>query len=558
MKFCSIHLGRFFFFVAAMVCANWAMAQNDATPVAWHVRSLGEHRFVLGGVCQPGWKVRGPGPALATPGSEGASADASAFGALQLTLVPSAAPSTVKATLTIDWPPQETLASPNMPDETWLGYRGTLRIPFQVVAHTVAHTVDSPDAPTYPPLLVEGVACSATECRPFRHTFDLETLAASQARDQSGTHNARGPSPAAAEGWSLLWLLLLAFAGGVILNLMPCVLPVLALKIVSYVSTRGRARPKRSFFFTTMGILASFLVLALITAGLRQTGQFIGWGLHFQHPQFLLFMTLLTLVFACNLMGFFEWVLPRRLHNRLDDLFQSSSASGVKDFLSGAFATLLATPCTAPFLGIAMGYAVSQSFANIVIFFLVAGLGFASPYLVLMLLPVAWIPHPKPGPWMAHLRHTLGFALLGTSLWLGTVWWSAMQTSDLNEGLFQNAKTQLGDQIAQHVREGRVVLVNVTAAWCLTCQVNKRIAFRNLETWIKQSHGKLVFIEMDWTRPNPKIEAFLAQHRRAGIPLTVVYGPHHAQGHVLSELLSENDLVQAIHDAGLSLENDGT
>jgi len=557
MKFCSKRLSSIFSFVSAMICANWAMAQNDAhAPVSWRVHHQGEQQFVLEGFCQPGWKVRGPAtPELSIPGSE----TTLAFGALQVTLVTPAAFSgghgghpPAKAEIKINWPPAETLSSPLMPGETWLGYSGTVSIPFELLQpKTLA---------AHPQLVVEGVACSDSECRPFRHTFDVTALAASQASLNLGeAYNPEALTPAAERGWSLLGLLLLAFAGGAILNLMPCVLPVLALKIVSYVSARGQARPKRSFFFTTVGILVSFLILALMTAGLRQTGQFMGWGLHFQHPGFLLFMGLLTLVFACNLMGLFEWMLPRRLQNRLDDLFHKPSAAGAKDFLAGAFATLLATPCTAPFLGIAMGYAISQSFANILIFFLVAGLGFAFPYLVLMILPATWIPHPKPGPWMAHLRRILGFALLGTSLWLGSVWWAVTQAPAVKaRPSAQNsaqAQASFETLIAQHVRAGRVVLVNVTAAWCLTCQVNKRVAFRNLDAWLKQSHGKLVFIEMDWTRPDPNIAAFLTQHRRAGIPLTVVYGPNEGgQGQALSELLSENELIKALQEAGLALQ----
>ncbi|MBL6928558.1 MAG: hypothetical protein ISR44_05250 [Rhodospirillales bacterium] len=222
-------------------------------------------------------------------------------------------------------------------------------------------------------------------------------------------------------GLSIAAVLGLALLGGLILNLMPCVLPVLSIKLLGVVSHGGgKSRDVRmSFIASAAGIICSFLVLAGGLIALKAAGGAIGWGIQFQQPWFLIAMGLIVVLFACNLWGFFEFRLP-------SGLASVGATAGNNDglvghFLTGAFATLLATPCSAPFLGTAVGFALSRGPAEILWVFAALGVGLALPYLAVAAVPVLATRLPRPGPWMVRLRQVLGFALAATAVWLITV-----------------------------------------------------------------------------------------------------------------------------------------
>lgn len=345
----------------------------------------------------------------------------------------------------------------------------------------------------------------------------------------------------------LLTMLLFAFLGGLILNLMPCVLPVLSLKVLKFMGHGGRENheARHSFLATSAGILTSFMLLAGILLTLRAAGQSVGWGIQFQHQGFLLFLIAVLLVFSGNLWGFFEIQLPAKLN---DKLF-SASAHHPKllgDFLTGAFAALLATPCTAPFLGTAIGFALSAGAGEIIGIFAGMGLGMATPYLLVATFPGLATRMPRPGKWMITLKRILALALLGTALWLG---WILMMQNQAGEQIGEAAIHFDEAAIPQQVADGKTVFVDVTAAWCITCQVNKKLVLDRPEITARLTAPDVVFLKRDWTKPDAAIADYLHRFGRGGIPFNVIYGPGAPQGIVLPELLTVDIVTEALDKA---------
>jgi thiol:disulfide interchange protein DsbD len=226
------------------------------------------------------------------------------------------------------------------------------------------------------------------------------------------------PTQATAVTKSLWQMLLYAFIGGMILNIMPCVLPVIALKILGFVGqARDEPRRVRKLGLTyTVGVLVSFLVLAAIVIGVKAAGQKAGWGMQFGNPQFIVALTVLITLVALNLFGVFEVTLSGRVLGAAGGLASRHGTAGA--FFNGVLATALATPCTAPFLGVALGFAFAQPTPIIVLMFLTVGLGLAAPYAVLSWHP-AWLKFlPKPGAWMEQFKIAMGFPMLATAVWL--------------------------------------------------------------------------------------------------------------------------------------------
>ncbi|HEU0118488.1 MAG TPA: protein-disulfide reductase DsbD domain-containing protein [Alphaproteobacteria bacterium] len=393
--------------------------------------------------------------------------------------------------------------------------------------------------------------------------------------------------------------ILFAILGGFILNLMPCVLPVLSMKILSVVSHGGGdARTVRhSFLITAAGILFSFLVLAMMTIGLKAFGLTLGWGVQFQQPIFLGCLILLLTLFAANMWTLFEIRLPAWLADNLSDASYHPKLAG--DFATGAFATILATPCTAPFLGTAVGFALASGPLDILVIFMALGFGMIIPYLAIALFPSLATKLPKPGAWMVRLRHLLGLALAATALWLiwvlsaqitakfatlvglsmlGIVILLSLRKTSVSQKLIKIGLIDFGlvalvliiagsiipkpltkvdalwlpfdeHAIAADVDEGKVVFVDVTADWCLTCKANKKFILSRDDLSQKLFHSDVLAMQADWTNPDPVITAFLHKYGRYGIPFNAVFGPGAPQGLVLPELLSPEAIEQALEKA---------
>jgi len=407
-------------------------------------------------------------------------------------------------------------------------------------------------------------------------------------------------------------IVLLAILGGLILNLMPCVLPVLSLKMLSLVKHGGgEARDVRlGFIASAAGIIATFLALAGILAGLRAGGTVIGWGIQFQQPWFLTALVLLVTIFACNLWGFFEVRLPNFISDLGGDAIHVHGLGG--HFLGGVFATLLATPCTAPFLGTAVGFALAGSVAEMLAVFAALSLGLALPYLLVAAVPslATWLP--KPGVWMVRLKFGLGLLLAGTGVWLLVVLagvagmtaalgiaalsvaaaallfvahrgaatmgarlsmpgilaigavaltvpaWIAPGPAPVAGAKDSGAKARLAAlwqpfdpaAIPALVGQGKTVFVDVTADWCITCQVNKGVVLSRDDIFNRLRGDDIVAMQADWTRPDDTIARYLASYGRFGIPFNAVYGPKAPNGVVLPELLSQSAVLEAFEAAG--------
>lgn len=411
----------------------------------------------------------------------------------------------------------------------------------------------------------------------------------------------------------LVPILLLAVLGGLILNLMPCVLPVLSLKLLSVVGHGGgQSRAVRlGFLASAAGILTSFLILAGALIAVKMAGGAVGWGLQFQQPVFLAFITAIVVLFAGNLFGLFEITLPQpvaalalRSSEAGGDGSTGHGSSMTGHFLTGAFAALLATPCSAPFLGTAVGFALSRGPVEIVAVFAALGLGLSIPYLLVAALPRLATALPRPGAWMVKLRFVLGLGLAATAVWLLTVLQTAAGTEIMvavaalsilavaalavrrlpgsrlgrrgglvATGLVVAAlavpvvkpvapmleKPAAVDEaswepfdlaaLRGHVEAGRIVFVDVTADWCITCKFNKAAVMDAADFRALAEKPDFVTMRADWTRPDPAISEYLASFGRYGIPFNAVYGPGAENGIALPELLSMTDITAALATA---------
>jgi suppressor for copper-sensitivity B len=401
-------------------------------------------------------------------------------------------------------------------------------------------------------------------------------------------------------------MLALGLFGGFLLNFMPCVLPVLALKLLGVVGQGGRERAaiRMSFIASAAGIVFSFLVLAAALILLKSAGAAIGWGIQFQQPIFLAALALILVLFAANLFGLFHAPLPSWL-GRVAAAGQGGGHSLAGAFAAGAFATLLATPCSAPFLGTAVGFALARGSVEILLIFTALGLGLAAPWLLVAASPSLAQALPRPGRWMVWLKAFLGVALLGAALWLvsildlqigrkaavlvGMLLAGALLALALRQALpgrWRGAAPAMvallalaailvparlpvvaaapepkavgvegpwrpfaAAEIAGLVREGKTVLVDVTADWCLTCQVNKAVVLNSAEIRPLLDAPGLVAMRADWTRPAPEIAAYLARFGRYGIPFNQVYGPKAPAGILLPEVLTKDAVREAIAKA---------
>ena len=410
-----------------------------------------------------------------------------------------------------------------------------------------------------------------------------------------------GPMPETGGAASLAAILGLALLGGLILNLMPCVLPVLSLKLLGLAGHGGgAARTVRlSFIASAGGILFAFLLLASALIALQSAGAAIGWGIQFQQPWFLAAMILVTTLFAANLWGFFEVRLPEAISDLGATGIHVHGLGG--HFLTGALATLLATPCSAPFLGPAVGFALARGPGEILAVFAALGLGLAVPYLAVAALPGLATRLPRPGRWMIRLKQILGFALIATAAWLASVLaaqigvasalaaaaggaalmlllglrarWRKFGLAAFAAIAFAATATVIAPvwlarvpassapssgpwrtfeeaRIPGYVAEGKTVFVDVTADWCITCKANKAVVLNQGEVAKRLAREPVVALVADWTRPDERIGAYLARFGRYGIPFNVVYGPGAPEGIPLPELLSSSEVLAALDLAG--------
>jgi len=371
---------------------------------------------------------------------------------------------------------------------------------------------------------------------------------------------------------SLSWFLLLAFLGGLILNLMPCVLPVLSLKLAAVVNAKQSSTLKIrvNFIQSVAGILASFLLLWGTISLLKMAGMSVGWGFQFQSPPFLAIMAVVMFLFAASMFNLVT----------IGNLPFNIKASN--PFTQGVFATALATPCSAPFVGSAVGFALgSGSLVSLAVFMTMA-VGFAAPYLAVVLFPAAVSLLPKSGGWMLHLRRVLGGLLFATFIWLGYLafieggmlvlaigsllplglilkrktwfWASVMGLCLLIPSQYiaasSNERWRVFDEAELKTLQAQdeTVFVDVTAKWCITCMVNKRIL--NSRQFIERVAAEdIILMQADWTLGDEDITNWMAKYNRSAVPLNIVFGKNAKGGIILPEILSSKNVAEAIDEA---------
>ncbi len=412
------------------------------------------------------------------------------------------------------------------------------------------------------------------------------------------------PARTPAAPTSLLLALAGAFLGGLILNLMPCVFPVLSLKLIGLVQHRGESptRMRAHGFAFSLGVVLSFLLLAALLLALRAMGSQIGWGFQLQSPLFIAALIGLFFLIGLNLLGAFEFTLGAGLANsRAAQLLDGEGVRG--SFATGVLAAVVASPCTAPFMGAALGYAATQSGPVALLVFAVLGVGMAAPYLVVTLVPPLLRHLPRPGAWMERLKQVMAFPMFLTCVWL---FWVLGQQIDIDAvawtllslvalgffawalGLAQRGAARYGWLAAaaalaaalafvplgrlagsgvqkpiaaagadadwaawspqaqqQALAQRKPLFVDFTAAWCITCQANKRIVLRDARVEQAFAVHRVVRMQADWTRRDDAISRELERFSRSGVPMYVLYDAS-GTAHLLPEILSIQGLLEQL------------
>lgn len=407
-----------------------------------------------------------------------------------------------------------------------------------------------------------------------------------------------------ASGTELWFAILFAFLGGLILNLMPCVLPILAMKalaLAGHGGGEGRHAAREGIAYG-IGAILSFVALGGALLLLRAGGEAIGWGFQLQEPIAVAVFALLIFAVGLNLSGVYE--VPG--FGGGDTLTRKGGAAGA--FFTGVLAVAVAAPCTAPFMAAALGYALTQPAAIALSVFVALGLGFATPFVIIGFSPALLRMIPKPGPWMLRLKQALAFPMYGAAVWLvwvlanesgadsivavlgamiafalaAWIWTTSRYAGSRGRGFGAFATllamlAMLGflsmllhttpattsaleraegsgipheaysaARLEQLRKEGRPVFINATAAWCITCLVNERVAFSSGTVAAAFAKHHVACLIADWTRRDPEITKLLEAHGRDGVPLYLYYASHAADAQVLPQILTEDEVLKAV------------
>jgi len=477
--------------------------------------------------------------------------------------------------------------------QAWVGTQWTASLPIS------PHRSDSPTA--LPLVLVSDVAGQRSgfaTTAPITGSWPANPAPGQAAATPALLNPTLTAIPAAPTVPTSFWLAVLgALLGGMLLNLMPCVFPVLAIKVVGFTRHADDQRGHRvSGLAYSAGVVLSFLALGGLMLVLRNAGEQLGWGFQLQSPAVVAALAALFTVIGLNLAGLFEFgqLLPSRLAT-----LQSSNPA-VNAFLSGVLAVAIASPCTAPFMGASLGLALALPPLQALLLFAALGVGMALPYLAASWSPVLARKLPRPGAWMDTFRRAMAFPMFATVVWL--VWVLGQQTGIDGAGALlallvglalvvwaitlrgaarlpvaaisiaillaltwaigknvvhfaepSNASSSANSRwqawapgkVDELLASGSPVFVDFTAAWCVTCQYNKKTTLANTELLADLDAKKVVLLRADWTRRDPTITSALAALGRNGVPVYVMYQPGKAPV-VLSEILSVADVRGAM------------
>ncbi len=386
---------------------------------------------------------------------------------------------------------------------------------------------------------------------------------------------------------STIYIFLVSLLGGLILNLMPCVFPVLSIKLMSVLNNES-GKIRLSFIYTSLGILFSFLSLAIFFLILKELNYSVAWGMQFQEPYFLIFILLVLTIFSLNTLGLFEIELPISIKKL--NVFNKGNSFFAINFFNGFFATLLATPCSAPFIGTAITAAFTQNSFTLFLIFIFMGIGMSIPYLIVIIFPKLVLLLPKPGKWTIYTRYFLSILLIGTTIWIINILLSfynlyfvlifciiliiliasiktnyfkftiaiffivTMFTIPFINFFKSENITEVDESwlsfveidIPNLIENDKIVFIDITADWCATCQFNKINVLQSKRIIEAFDKNQVVLVRADWTKPNEQINVFLKKYNRFGIPLNAFFSSKYPDGLLLSEILSEKQILDSI------------
>ena len=467
-----------------------------------------------------------------------------------------------------------------------------------VVVYYGTTTVEVPFTSTLPVISVEiesqGCADAGLCYPPRKELLTVDTI--------SGITTLSEPakkSPATSEpsqpSFSLGLILIFALIGGLILNLMPCVFPILSIKVLSFTQQHqtSSARKQHGLAYT-LGVVLSFVAIAGLMLSLRAGGEAIGWGFQLQSPGFVIFLVYLFTFLGLSLSGYMQ------IFTGLMSVGQNTNNSSglASSFMTGVLATTVASPCTAPFMGPALGFAISQNSVVALLIFAFLGLGMALPFVALTLIPSLASKLPKPGQWMENLKQFLAFPMYLTALWL--LWVAGRQTGvdvviavvtglvlmvlaiwlwqlatkvnssgailiskllavlalvaavavtekELNQREQVQPWQDYSPQRLDNLRSnGNAVFVNMSADWCITCLVNERVAMGD-KFYASLKSNNVTYLKGDWTFKDPQITKLLNQYNRNGVPLYLLFSSNSQAAQVLPQILTEGLLLDKIN-----------
>ena len=468
----------------------------------------------------------------------------------------------------------------------------SVRVPFQSDQKQIDIQIES-----------QGCADAGLCYPPYKQWLTIDTI--SRAVTISDTPSAtaeaamQGRSPGQeAKELSLFWILGFALIGGMILNLMPCVFPVLSIKALSFTMSHQTQREKQAHGLAyTLGVTSTFVAIAIVMLSLRAAGEAIGWGFQLQSPIFVVGLIYLFFIMGLAFSGYFE------IGTSLMSLGQGSTSTNSlpSSFMTGVLATTVASPCTAPFMGPALGFAISQPTYIALLVFAFLGLGMALPFIALTWIPGLSSKMPKPGAWMDAFKQFLAFPLYITAVWLiwvvgrqtsidvaaivilgvillgMTIWLTKLRQSTgkkITDITFTNVfaavclisalaapimsiskdaepqrwETYTPQRLTELRQSGAPVFINLTADWCITCLANERVAFTD-KFYKSLRDNQITYLKGDWTNNDPKITKLLNEFQRSGVPLYLLYPENQGQPEVLPQILLESTVIDALNRA---------
>jgi thiol:disulfide interchange protein len=439
----------------------------------------------------------------------------------------------------------------------------------------------------------QGCADAGLCYPPETRHFDVDFASGSVSRAAPPRPDGASPldAPGGFSAGRLVYMLLLAFVGGSILNLMPCVFPILSLKVLSFTRSTAHDRHVHSWLYTA-GVVASFVLVAALLIALQQAGRAIGWGFQLQSPAFVIALAYLFVAMGLSLSGLFQF--GGNVMNAGSSLADRGGLSG--SFFTGVLAVVVASPCTAPFMGTALGFALTQPPLVALLVFAALGAGMAAPLLLFSYSGAARRLMPRPGPWMETLKQLLAFPLYGTAIWLLWVagrqtgvntmaaalggvlvlslglwlwrfggWrrgmalaccllaatlatWRGLDDTGDRPGRLSDGRVAWSEQRLAELRQaGTPVFVDVTADWCITCIANERAVLLTDEMTAAFDRHGVVYMVADWTNYDPAIAQFIGGYGRSGIPLYLMYpGDLASEPLLLPQLLTRATVLEAL------------